>query len=146
MIVAKDNAQVEEAVTRLARVGMEHVQGYLDGGMYAWHQAGLPVATIAQIPVDELHHQLKEGQDVQVVDVRQPGEYCQRPRAGGHQPPPRAPGRGCRAIAPRTPRTLKVTANDPAFSADVRAWVTKMGHELLSLEAGGVQRAVIRKV
>src|SRR4029453_10483086 len=67
--------------TRLARVGMEHVQGYLDGGMYAWHQAGLPVTTIAQTPVDELRHQLEEGQDVQVVDVRQPGEY-----ASGHVP------------------------------------------------------------
>ena len=28
-------------------------------------------------------------------------------------------------------QTLEVTANDPAFSADVRAWVTKTGHELL---------------
>jgi hydroxyacylglutathione hydrolase len=81
VIVAEDEAQVEEAVTRLARVGMEHVQGYLDGGMYAWHQAGLPVTTIAQIPVDELRHQLEEGQDVQVVDVRQPGEYT-----SGHVP------------------------------------------------------------
>jgi tRNA 2-thiouridine synthesizing protein A len=43
-------------------------------------------------------------------------------------------------------QTLEVTANDPAFSADVRAWVTKMGHELLALEDGVVQRAVIRKV
>jgi tRNA 2-thiouridine synthesizing protein A len=43
-------------------------------------------------------------------------------------------------------QTLEVTANDPAFSADVHAWVAKMGHELLTLEAGGVQRAVIRKV
>ena len=81
VIVADDKAQVEEAVTRLARVGIEHVQGYLDGGMYAWHQVGLPVTTIAQIPVDELRHQLEEGQDVQVVDVRQPGEY-----ASGHVP------------------------------------------------------------
>src|SRR5499426_3215094 len=81
VIVAEDDAQVEEAVTRLARVGIEHVQGYLDGGMYAWHQAGLAVATITQIPVDELWQQLQEWQDVQVVDVRQPGEY-----ASGHVP------------------------------------------------------------
>ena len=45
-----------------------------------------------------------------------------------------------------TGQTLEVTATDPAFSADVRAWVTKMGHELLAIEAGSVQRAVIRKV
>jgi len=81
VIVAEDDTQVEEAVTRLARVGIEHVQGYLDGGMYAWHQASVAVATIAQIPVDELCHQMEEGQDVQVLDVRQPGEYT-----SGHVP------------------------------------------------------------
>jgi TusA-related sulfurtransferase len=43
-------------------------------------------------------------------------------------------------------QTLEVTANDPAFSADVRAWVAKMGHALLALEAGDIQQAVIRKV
>ena len=43
-------------------------------------------------------------------------------------------------------QTLEVTADDPAFSADVRAWVTKMGHTLLTLDEEGVQRAVICKV
>lgn len=41
---------------------------------------------------------------------------------------------------------LEVTADDPAFSADVDAWVNKMGHELVELAEGAVQRAVIRKV
>jgi TusA-related sulfurtransferase len=41
---------------------------------------------------------------------------------------------------------LEVTANDRAFNADVRAWVSKMGHELLAIETGSVQRALIRKV
>jgi TusA-related sulfurtransferase len=44
-----------------------------------------------------------------------------------------------------TGQTLEVTADDLAFAADVRAWVKKMGHELLTLEEGKVQRAVIRK-
>ena len=47
--------------------------------------------------------------------------------------------------AMRPGQTLEVTADDPAFGADVRAWVTKMGHELLALDEGGVQRVVIRK-
>src|SRR5262249_13030929 len=81
IIVADDETQVEEAVMRLARVGLEHVQGYLGGGMYAWHQAGFAVATLAQIPVDELRQQLEEQRDLQGVDVRQPGEY-----ASGHVP------------------------------------------------------------
>ena len=42
-------------------------------------------------------------------------------------------------------QTLAVTADDPAFSADVKAWVKKMGHELIAIEEGSVQRAVIRK-
>jgi tRNA 2-thiouridine synthesizing protein A len=41
--------------------------------------------------------------------------------------------------------TLEVTADDPAFGADVNAWITKMGHELLEYEEGTLQRAVIRK-
>ncbi|MGE0823242.1 MAG: sulfurtransferase TusA family protein [Candidatus Binatia bacterium] len=43
-------------------------------------------------------------------------------------------------------QTLEVTADDPAFSADVDAWVRKMGHELITLEDGVVQRAILRKV
>ena len=45
-----------------------------------------------------------------------------------------------------TGQTLEVTADDPAFSADVDAWINKMGHELVALDDGAVQRAVIRKV
>lgn len=40
---------------------------------------------------------------------------------------------------------LVVTADDPAFGADVRAWTRRLGHELLEFEAGPTQRAVIRK-
>ena len=43
-------------------------------------------------------------------------------------------------------QTLEVTADDPAFGADVDAWVNKMGHKLVSFDDGAVQRAVIRKI
>ena len=81
VLVAEDDAQVDEAVIRLARVGEENVKGFLLGGMEAWKQAGLPIATIAQISVEELRYRLEEASDLQVVDVRQPGEY-----ANGHVP------------------------------------------------------------
>ena len=66
---------------RLARVGIETVAGYLGGGMRAWDQAGLRTEAIPQMPVDELHDRIGEGADLQVVDVRRPGEY-----ASGHVP------------------------------------------------------------
>lgn len=81
VLIGDDDEQVNSAVTRLARVGIENVKGYLGGGMYAWDQAGLSVATIPQIAVDELKHWQDEKRDVQIVDVRQPGEY-----RNGHVP------------------------------------------------------------
>ena len=38
-------------------------------------------------------------------------------------------------------QTLEVTADDPAFGADVKAWIKKMGYALLEFEEGAVQRA-----
>lgn len=74
-LIGEDDEQINSAVTRLARVGIENVKGYLGGGMYAWDRAGLPVATTPQIAVDELKHWQDEKRDAQVIDVRQPGEY-----------------------------------------------------------------------
>jgi glyoxylase-like metal-dependent hydrolase (beta-lactamase superfamily II) len=81
VLIADEIAAVDEAVMRLARVGIESVVGYLDGGIQAWDQTGLGTEAIPQMPVDELHDRIAEGADLQVVDVRRPGEY-----AGGHVP------------------------------------------------------------
>lgn len=75
IIVADGDDEINEAVMRLARVGIESVKGYLDGGMYAWDKAGLETARIAQMPVDELNSRLDEKSDLQIIDVRRPTEY-----------------------------------------------------------------------
>lgn len=80
LIVAYD-AQIAEAVTRLARVGHENVGGFLAGGIEAWRAAGMPVANIAQITVDELDQLRKDDATLQVLDVRRPAEY-----RAGHVP------------------------------------------------------------
>jgi hydroxyacylglutathione hydrolase len=81
VVVADDEARVREAVMRLARVGLENVAGYLDGGLGAWRRDGLPVAEVPQIPVAELKRRLEGSALLQVVDVRRPGEYT-----AGHVP------------------------------------------------------------
>ncbi len=81
VIVAEDEAQVDEAALRLSRVGIEKVAGYLEGGVAAWDRAALPLETVPQITVDELKALLQESDAIQVVDVRRPPEY-----AGGHVP------------------------------------------------------------
>jgi len=80
VIVAATDEQVDEAVVRLARVGIETVTGYLRG-LDGWREAGLGMAHIAQISVDDLHNLIIKEPGLQVIDVRRPPEY-----ESGHVP------------------------------------------------------------
>jgi rhodanese-related sulfurtransferase len=81
VLVTADAERAAEAVTRLARVGLEDVAGWLSGGMEAWAAAGRPVVRVPQISVDVLRARLDTEPDLQVVDVRRSGEW-----ADGHVP------------------------------------------------------------
>ena len=81
VLVTADHEGVEEAVVRLARVGIETVTGYLAGGIDAWRAAGLETASVPQMTVAELRDRIDRGDDLQVIDVRRPVEY-----EGGHVP------------------------------------------------------------
>jgi hydroxyacylglutathione hydrolase len=80
VLIADTSAQVDESVVRLARVGIENVKGYLDGGMQSWRDAGLPIEAIEQVSVAQLKEQMAND-DLQIVDVRRPAEYV-----SGHVP------------------------------------------------------------
>ena len=45
---------------RLARVGIEDLAGYLDGGIEAWKQAGFELAQLPQMTVQELNARLHD--------------------------------------------------------------------------------------
>jgi len=74
VLIADSDQQVEEARIRLARVGIEALDGYLAGGLAAWNAAGFAVGKIEQITATELHARLQSG-DVQVLDVRREPEW-----------------------------------------------------------------------
>ena len=74
VLIADTEQQWEEARVRLARVGIEALDGYLAGGVTAWRRAGLPVAHTRQITAEELRVRLQGGQ-MQVLDVRRQGEW-----------------------------------------------------------------------
>lgn len=75
VIVADDEGSVSEAVLRLARVGLDSVAGYLVGGIRSWDAAGLPLAKLPQMPVDELASRIEEGAPIEILDVRRHPEY-----------------------------------------------------------------------
>jgi hydroxyacylglutathione hydrolase len=81
IIVAADETQVDEAVTRLARVGHDTVRGYLRGGMEAWRESGFEVSEVEQVSIADLRRMLEEVEDLQVLDVRRPAEFN-----AGHAP------------------------------------------------------------
>ena len=74
VLIAETDSQLEEARLRLARVGIELLDGHLHGGVAGWKQAGFPIATIAQITVDELKPRL-QSHNLQVLDVRREPEW-----------------------------------------------------------------------
>lgn len=81
IVIASDEDRAAEAVRRLARVGMENVAGFLEGGFDAWVSAGLPVARLTQLEVGALKQRLDSESALQVLDVRARSEY-----ASGHVP------------------------------------------------------------
>ncbi len=72
VLIADNMDQLSEARLRLARVGIENLPGYLDGGPEGWKQAGFGLAQLTQINVQELSTRLSE---LRVLDVRRQGEW-----------------------------------------------------------------------
>ncbi|MGA7990742.1 MAG: MBL fold metallo-hydrolase, partial [Thermoanaerobaculia bacterium] len=67
VLVTDDAAEAAEATMRLARVGLENVAGYLDGGVAAWDRAGFPVSRLEQIDVAELRARREEDPGLAVL-------------------------------------------------------------------------------
>lgn len=74
LLVCEAN-QVEEAVTRLSRVGFDNVLGHLEGGIDAWQAAGKEVDAIDSVSAAEFADRLKKGR-AHIIDVRKPGEFA----------------------------------------------------------------------
>jgi hydroxyacylglutathione hydrolase len=69
-IVADTKAQVDEAATRLARVGHDSTTGYILAADYNGERE-----TVEQITVQEANEKTGSGGGVQFIDVRRPGEH-----------------------------------------------------------------------
>lgn len=74
VLIAGNDEQLEEARLRLARVGIEVLDGYLAGGVSAWKDAGFPLAVVNEITVQELRERL-QSDGVQLLDVRREPEW-----------------------------------------------------------------------
>ncbi len=74
VLIAANAEQLSEARVRLARIGIEDVAGYLQGGVDAWRQAGFATEKVPQITAQELASRLSNG-GIGVLDVRREAEF-----------------------------------------------------------------------
>lgn len=121
----------------------------LTGGLktYAW-------ATEKQANPDIFDHEDIKRRDQASIEADLAAAPCALVSTGGERQVLNAVGLQCpgpimktyRAVqAMRPGELLEVTASDPAFGRDVRAWATKTGHEVLGVDAAkGLVKALIR--
>jgi hydroxyacylglutathione hydrolase len=76
IILVAAKGKEEEAVVRLARVGFDKVEGFLDGGFEAWKKAGENTDMIIDIEADELAMDIPFDENLLVLDVRRSTEFA----------------------------------------------------------------------
>lgn len=70
LVLVTDSGKEHETVLRLARVGYEQIEGYLEGGISAWKEE---LEVVKSIAAGELKAYMQNG--LEVLDVRKPGEW-----------------------------------------------------------------------
>ncbi len=79
LLVVEDETQLDWIVWHFGYVGLTNFAGYLAGGMKAWDNKGLPIATLPQVSVQRL---AEEKAKFQLLDVRSTSEF-EKGRIGG---------------------------------------------------------------
>ncbi len=76
IILVTEKGKERETIIRLARVGYEKIEGYLDGSYEAWLAAGEKIDMIIDVEADELAMDIPFDPKLVVVDVRKVPEYA----------------------------------------------------------------------
>lgn len=86
ILLVTNKGQQEEAVIRLARVGFDHVLGYLKGGIDAWKKSGNKIDTVESIDADTFA-KIYESKPLKVYDVRKESEFATQHIKNAHHVP-----------------------------------------------------------
>jgi hydroxyacylglutathione hydrolase len=75
VLIAEDGKE-DEAATRLARVGLDNMIGFLKGGFEAWKNANEPIDMVIDVEPDELIMDIPHDPNLTILDVRKFTEYA----------------------------------------------------------------------
>jgi glyoxylase-like metal-dependent hydrolase (beta-lactamase superfamily II)/rhodanese-related sulfurtransferase len=76
LILVTEPGKEKESLVRMARVGFDKMQGFLEGGFEAWKNAGEEVDLIINVEPDELMMDMPHDPNLLVVDVRRETEFA----------------------------------------------------------------------
>jgi hydroxyacylglutathione hydrolase len=74
LLLVTDIGKEEESVTRLSRVGFDHILGHLKGGFAAWLKAGKEADVVDRISPELFAKEVEIGKD-KILDIRKETEY-----------------------------------------------------------------------
>ena len=69
-----DEDRVDEAITRLSKVGFDNVKGYLKGGFASWEESGKEIGVVDTISAEDFQ-KTYDSKKINVFDVRKLTEY-----------------------------------------------------------------------
>ncbi|MBS1772723.1 MAG: MBL fold metallo-hydrolase [Bacteroidetes bacterium] len=75
LVLVTEVGKEKESAIRLSRVGIDNVQGYLDGGYEAWKTAGETIDMIIDIEPEELVMDIPHDSKLEIIDVRKSTEF-----------------------------------------------------------------------
>ncbi len=73
ILLVTDKGNEEEAVTRLSRVGFDHILGHLENGFETWKNSGKEIDTVNRISAEQFSSEYFE--DIKILDVRKESEF-----------------------------------------------------------------------
>ena len=76
IILVTEAGKEKETIIRLARVGLDKINGYLEGGFEQWKQSGEPIDMIIDVEADELMMDIPHDPNLVVMDVRRETEFA----------------------------------------------------------------------
>ncbi len=76
ILLVTEEGKEKETIIRLARVGFEKFEGYLQGSFEAWKAAGERFDLLISVEADELAMDIPFDENLVVVDVRKEAEYA----------------------------------------------------------------------
>ena len=75
LILVTEQGKEKETIVRLARVGYDKMEGYLEGSFEAWQAAGEQIDMIIDVEADELAMDIPFDPNLVIIDVRKEAEY-----------------------------------------------------------------------